>query len=140
MITVAPAHRALFLSFLRFGTVGTTGFLVDTAVVYGLRGTFGLYGAGAASYLVAASWTWWLNRIWTFRGRGDGTLRRQWATYMLANLSGLVLNRGAYILLVATSATVREHPVIAVAAGAVAGMFANFAAAHRLVFRGREES
>src|SRR5215469_1240832 len=58
--------------FFRFGAVGTSGFLIDTAIVYGLRGRLGLYGAGMVSYLVAASWAWALNRGWTFRGRGSG--------------------------------------------------------------------
>ena len=51
-------HRVLCVQFLMFGTVGTLGFLVDTAVVYALRRSLGLYGAGMASYVVAATMTW----------------------------------------------------------------------------------
>ncbi len=131
---MTPARIALLREFLRFGAVGTTGFLVDTAVVYAARGVLGLYGAGALSYFVAASWTWLLNRVWTFRGRGGGALHRQWAAFMVVNLVGLVFNRGAYGALVTWSETCRVHPVLAVAAGAVAGMFWNFALSRKLVF------
>ncbi len=42
---LTPNQRLLLREFRRFGTVGLVGFLVDTAVVYGLRELFGLYGA-----------------------------------------------------------------------------------------------
>ncbi len=132
---LTPERRALAASFLRFGTVGATGFVVDTAVVYGVRGLVGLYAAGLVSYFVAATWTWGLNRVWTFAGRGSGPMWRQWLRFLFVNLSGLVLNRGAYFTLITFSPVCRDHPVLAVAAGAVAGMFANFFAVTRLVFR-----
>jgi putative flippase GtrA len=121
-----PRRRALLAQFLRFGTVGVLGFLIDTATVYATKGTIGLYGAGAAGYVVAATANWALNRAWTFRGHGEGPLLRQWALYLFANLGGLVLNRGAFFLLVSFSTVCADVPVIAVAAGAVCGMFANF--------------
>ena len=130
-----PGQWAVLAQFLRFATVGTTGFLVDTAVIYGTKGWLGLYGAGALSYLVAATWAWQLNRSWTFAGAGSGPLHRQWAAFMVVNLVGLAFNRGAYFALVTWSATCQAYPVLAVAAGAIAGMFWNFALSRRLVFR-----
>jgi putative flippase GtrA len=130
-----PAQRALVASFLRFGVVGASGFLVDTAVVYATKGALGLNGAGIPAYIAAATWTWAFNRWWTFRGQGSGPMWRQWLRFLGANMMGFVLNRGAYFLLIAFSQTCRDYPVIAVGAGAVAGMFANFVASRRLVFR-----
>ena len=121
--------------FLRFGAVGLCGFVVDTATVYTLRGSLGLYGAGVVAYLTAATATWLLNRIWTFRGLGSGPAHRQWMKFLLVNLIGFILNRGAYALLVTFYALAAREPVIAVAAGAVAGMFVNFGLSRRLVFR-----
>jgi putative flippase GtrA len=120
--------------FLRFGTVGTTGFLIDTAIVYSLRGALGLYGAGMVSYLVAASSNWALNRAWTFRGRGAGPAHRQWARFMVVCLVGFVLNRGTYAALVTWVPLCAAQPVFAVAAGSLAGMFMNFALSRRVVF------
>src|SRR4051812_24268285 len=97
---VTAARVAMLVQFLMFGTVGTLGFLVDTAVVYALRRSLGLYGAGMASYVVAATMTWALNRTWTFRGHGSGPAHHQWARFLAVNLGGFVLNRGTYAALV----------------------------------------
>jgi putative flippase GtrA len=133
--SATPNRLLLLAQFLRFGVVGTTGFIVDTVTVYGLRRTLGLYGAGMVAYIVAASINWALNRIWTFRGQGSGPAHRQWAMFMATNLVGFVLNRGTYALLVTFLPAAAEQPVIATAAGAVAGMFVNFSLSRRLVFR-----
>jgi putative flippase GtrA len=133
--SVSQTQRLIIAQFLRFGTVGVIGFLVDTATVYGLRRMLGLYGAGLIAYVIAATGNWALNRIWTFRGHGSGPAHRQWAMFMLTNLAGFVLNRGAYILLVTFVAAATRQPIIATAAGAIAGMFANFSLSRRLVFR-----
>ena len=128
-------RRTLLASFIRFGTVGASGFVVDTTTVYILKSTIGLYWAGGASYLVAATWTWWFNRQWTFRGQGDGTLVRQWLKFLAANTAGLILNRGAYFTLVTLSPLCRDWPILAIAAGTGCGMFVNFFLSRRLVFR-----
>src|SRR5262245_13998320 len=121
-----PARVATLVQFLMFGTVGTVGFLADTAVVYGLRHTLGLYGAGIAAYVVAASVTWVLNRLWTFRGQGSGPVHQQWVRFLIVNLGGFILNRGTYAVLITFVPLCAEQPVYAVAAGAIAGMFLNF--------------
>jgi putative flippase GtrA len=133
--SVNPAQRLIIAQFLRFGVVGAVGFLVDTATVYAVRDRWGLYGAGLAGYVTAASSNWVLNRVWTFRGQGSGPAHRQWAMFMLTNLGGFVLNRGTYAVLVTFVAAAAQQPVIAVAAGAVAGLFVNFTLSRRLVFR-----
>ena len=133
---LAAGHVRLLAQMLQFGVVGVVGFLVDTAAVYAMLPALGLYGAGAAAYLVAVTSTWWLNRIWTFRGLGAGEpLHRQWLRFVLANLPGLCLNLGTYFVLVALVPLCARYPVIAVAAGAVAGMSANFMLSRRVVFR-----
>src|SRR3954452_18029427 len=132
---VTPSRIAVLVQFLMFGTVGVAGFLVDTATVYALRRALGLYGAGLAAYVVAASVTWLLNRTWTFRGKGTGPVHRQWARFLAVNLAGFVLNRGAYALLVTFVPLCAEQPVYAVAAGAIVGMFLNFSLSRNMVFR-----
>lgn len=125
----------MLVQFMQFGVVGLVGFVIDTTAVYGLRWSLGLYGAGAVSYVVAATGTWMLNRLWTFRGQGGGTMHRQWALFLTTNLLGFTLNRGTYALLVTFVAACAAQPVYAVAAGAVAGMFVNFGMARGVVFR-----
>ena len=133
--SVTLGQRRIIAQFLRFGVVGGVGFVVDTVTVYSLLDRLGLYGAGIAGFVTAASANWLLNRIWTFRGQGTGPAHRQWAMFMLTNLVGFVLNRGTYALLVTFVAVAARQPVLAIAAGAVAGMFVNFSLSRRLVFR-----
>jgi putative flippase GtrA len=136
---LGPARFKLLVEFLRFGVVGTIGFVVDTAVLYaGLALGLGLYGGRVVSYLVAATTTWALNRAWTFRGRGDGPVHQQWALFLLVNLVGFAMNYGTYAALIAFVPLVAAHPVLGVAAGAIAGMFGNFVLSRQLVFRARK--
>ncbi len=127
--------RATLFQFARFGTVGGLGFVVDTSVVYATRAWLGLYLAGALAFLVAASFNWALNRIWTFRGLGSGPAHHQWLKFLAANAVGFVLNRGTFAIMVTVSALCAANPVLAVAGGTAAGMFVNFALSRRLVFR-----
>jgi putative flippase GtrA len=130
-----PVRIAMAAQFMRFGVVGLAGLVVDTATVYGLRHALGLYGAGLVAYVFAATGNWVLNRIWTFRGLGSGPAHRQWAMFMVTNLGGFVLNRGTYAILVTFVVAAADQPVIATAAGSIAGMFVNFSLSRRLVFR-----
>ena len=133
--SATPARVILAVQFLRFGIVGVAGLMIDTATVYALRHALGLYGAGLVAYFTAATGNWMLNRAWTFRGQGSGPAHRQWAWFLVANLAGFVLNRGTYMLLVTFLPAAADQPVIATAAGAIAGMGVNFILSRRLVFR-----
>jgi putative flippase GtrA len=130
-----PGRIFVLVQFMKFGTVGTVGWMADTATVYSLRHSLGLYGAGAAAYIVGATTTWLFNRIWTFRGLGAGPVHRQWARFLMVNMVGFTLNRGAYAILVTYVALCAREPVFATAGGAVAGMFMNFGLSRAMVFR-----
>lgn len=127
----------LAVQFGKFGLVGVVGFLVDTAVVYAVL-SFGVefFAARIPSFLAAATTTWALNRAFTFRGARDEPLHVQWAKFLAANAVGGVINYAVSVGLEAAFLVVETHPVIAVAAGSVAGMFFNFAASKHLVFKG----
>jgi putative flippase GtrA len=133
--SATPARLVMIAQFARFGVVGVSGLIIDTTTVYGLRHALGLYGAGLVAYATSATWNWVLNRLWTFRGRGSGPAHRQWGMFMITNLAGFVLNRGTYAILVTFVAAAARQPVIATAAGSMAGMFVNFNLSRRLVFR-----
>jgi len=126
---------AALSQFLRFGLVGTLGFVVDTATVYATRSTLGLYWGGAAAYVVAATTTWLANRLWTFRSTSRASPLRQWMLFLAANALGFVLNRGTYALLVSVWDIAWKQPIVAVAAGSIAGMVLNFHLSRRIVFR-----
>lgn len=139
---MAALHSAMFdrfpimLQFLRFGVVGTMGFVVDAAVLTAMLALgLGPYGGRVVSYLAAASATFALNRAWTFRSAARAPVARQWGVFLALNLLGFAANYGTYAALIATSPLVAAHPVLGVAAGSLAGMFINFALSRRFVFK-----
>ena len=76
---------------LRFATVGAAGYFVDVAALYFAKDVLGLgyYGGRVVSYLVAATFTWYLNARFTFRSEELGV--RQWGRFLAANSAGAVV-------------------------------------------------
>ncbi len=139
---IGPERRVVLVQFLRFAVIGTLGFVWDTIIVYTLTPLLsrtaphsGVYIAGIISYFIVASINWLLNRTWTYRHVSHGVRHRQLVLFLMANSVGLVLNRGAYSLLVHFVPLCRTYLVIPVAAGGLCGMFVNFFLSRRLVFR-----
>ena len=130
-LSARACHR-----FLVFGIVGTSGFLVDAAIVFVLTHVgMGALPAQAMAFAVAVTITWLGNRFWTFRDRaGRLSLSREWARYVSANTVGWLVNNGVYTLLVLLVPFVAREPVWAVAAGSLAGLAFNYNAARRVVF------
>ena len=129
-------ERKVLAQFLRFGTVGVLGLFWDTATVYLLRPLVGLATAIFCAYFLAASVNWAMNRLWTFQGAGSHKhIVLQWLHFLAANSLGFVLNRGTVYTLCFTIPLCARYPVLALMAGSVAGMLANFSLSRRLVFR-----
>jgi putative flippase GtrA len=59
----------------------------------------------------------------------------QWRRFLAANLTGFIINRGLYAILVTFVAAAARQPVIATFAGALAGMALNFNLSRKMVFR-----
>lgn len=128
--------RPTVRKFLLFAIAGGAGFVVDTAVLYALKGGLGLYGARVISFLVAVATTWIVNRTLAFKGQQAGVpIWREFLHYLGAMILGGAVNYAVYALVVAIVPLAAEQPVIGVAAGVVAGMFVNFFLADKLVFR-----
>ncbi|MFM7402829.1 MAG: GtrA family protein [Erythrobacter sp.] len=129
-----------FGRFIRFALVGAAGFVVDAGVLYaGLALGLGLYLGRACSYLFAATFTWALNRRFTFAASSPPRLA-EWLRFVLANANGGIVNYLTYAALVGWGPGWLGHPVLAVAAGSLAGLGINFAASERFVFRGTSAS
>lgn len=120
---------------LRFSLVGTTGFLLDAAILHALLATgMGPYLARVPSFITAVTWTWLLNRSFTFRAPRHGAMRGEWAVYISLMLIGGSLNYGVYALALWQSELVRAWPVIGVALGSIAGLAVNFINSRRLLY------
>lgn len=119
-----------------FAAAGTLGFLVDASIDEGLIKLAGVnfYVARLVSFLCAVSATYALNRRFTFSDRyanRPGTRRR----YLVAMAGGFALNYGTYAALGASSPVFHRFPVLAIAAGSLAGMVSNYLSSHFWVFR-----
>ncbi|MEE4537500.1 MAG: GtrA family protein [Erythrobacter sp.] len=120
--------------FVRFAFVGALGFVVDVAALYTAFALgLGLYLGRIASYLVAATFTWAANRWFTFHSM-QAPSAGEWLRFLTANAGGGFVNYLCYVLLVMTGPSFLANPVIAVAAGSLAGLIFNYAASERFVF------
>lgn len=124
--------------FFRFALVGVAGFAVDAAVLHIAMkyGGANPYAGRLISYLMAASFTWALNRRFTFYATRCESAPAEWARFLAGNALGGLLNYGVYASLVAGTAIVSQYPVIGVAAGSIAGLLINFILSRRFVFTG----
>lgn len=120
--------------FLRFCAVGAAAFFVDAGVLLALTKGAALdpYLARVISFLAAATFTWWLNRRYTFEVRREPT-RSEWAAYVALMTLGATANYGAYAAAITWWPIAREHLWIGVALGSVAGLGINFLTSKRLL-------
>ena len=109
----------------RFGIVGVIGFVVNAGVVAALALSLGPLWAQCLAFPLAASATWWLNRVYTF-GASRHAWKTEWLRYLTANTLGFSVNNGVYFTLVLLNPMAYSHPAFAVALGSLAGMVFNF--------------
>jgi putative flippase GtrA len=119
-----------------FGVSGILGFVVDAAVLYALKGFFGLYAARLVSFFFAVNVTWLFNRFVTFRTRkSNQPATMELLIYFCLMLIGGVVNYSVYAVLVYKNALVSMYPVFGVAAGSLAGMSVNFLLSRFVLFK-----
>jgi dolichol-phosphate mannosyltransferase len=123
--------------FVQFGCVGASGLVVDVAVYLGLQWLFELDHrvARGASFVVAASSNWLLNRLITFSERVRTSKLEQWPRFLATSLIGFLINWGSYTALTAGVLFFDRHRIVALVIGVLLGMFSNFALARGYVFQ-----
>jgi putative flippase GtrA len=130
---------------LRFGLVGVAGYVVDSGVLYGaLALGLGPTWGRLLSFLCAVATTWLLNRRFTFdhpaQGLDTHSLVQEALRYLSAMLMGGLLNLITYGWIMQTMPSHPALPALAVAAGSLVGMVANFAGAKWWVYKDRPAS
>lgn len=107
---------------LRFLVTGTTGFIVDAAVLALLTG-MGVLGPAAArgiSFPAALLVTWAMNRAWAFGDRERPRVGRELAGYVAIQLTSFAVNYVIFLGLVEGWPGVRLAPVPALAVASIA--------------------
>jgi putative flippase GtrA len=128
--------------FLRFALIGTAGFLVNEGTLWLALNVLGAnkYVAGLLAFIVAVTFTWWGNRKLTFHERavhGPWAALFEWGRFVIANSLGFAVNYSIYVSLVTFAPSPENSPYLALACGAIAGLFFNFVMSNRVVFRAR---
>jgi len=124
--------------FLSFALIGGLGFLVDAGVLsLGLLVGLGFYSGRLVSYLAASTFTWYCNRSMTFRAEQGDSRKAEWLRFVMWNAAGGLVNLGLYSVLIAQGGLFVRAPVLAVAAGSMAGLIFNFLVSKLFVFRER---
>lgn len=121
-----------------FAVAGGVGFLVDAGVLEALVRFAGIqvHFARVISFLAAVTATWLINRTFTFRvARVGGSLIAEWLKYFGSSLGGGAVNYAAFAATIGFSAYAREHLIVGVAVGSLAGMVVNYLLYSRFVFR-----
>ena len=123
---------------VRFVIAGVFGFVVDAGVLYiALAAGLGYFAGRAVSFLCAVWATWQINRRYTFTSNQEDSAWAEWWRYLAAMSAGGFVNYGAYSATVLTLKGLPFLPIVAVAAGSLAGMVVNFATAKLWVFKQR---
>ena len=128
-----PAKRR----FLKYVGLGVIAFIIDALVFQGVVSLLGAspYVARVASFIVATSAAWWMNRTFTFHDAENIRPELQWAKFFAANLVGGGVNYLMFALTLATLPLTRAYPLIALAVGSLSGVAFNYTAYKRYVFR-----
>lgn len=134
-MSVQAIIRWVPVSFWRFGLVGIGGLFVDMAVLYAVIWGLGLGPvlSKVFSFLAAATFTWWMNRRYTF-GHSGKALLHEWASFLVTNAFGGAVNFAVYTGLV-TQWPSAWMPALATAAGSVSGLMFNYLGSRHIVFK-----
>jgi putative flippase GtrA len=124
--------------FLKFAIVGTLGFVVDAGTLYLMTHYAGMdrWTAGLIStFVFGMTWTWLLNRFFTFRDQRSRNIVAEYLRFASANIVGNLLSVGTYSLLTAVVPLFATYPVLAKAGGVAVGLAVNFTGSKYFAFR-----
>lgn len=131
------SRNEMVVSFVKFGLVGASGFIVDVSIftlLHDFRGVMSELARGIA-YWFAATWNWFLNRSFTFASAEKDAHALQLSKYLLMCLVSFFPNWGTFTLLTNNSEFFEHYSQLALVAGVAAGMVFNFVGARFLIFR-----
>lgn len=122
-----------------FGFAGTLGFLADSGALYLVKDYLGLYSARLVSFFFAVIITWLVNRNLTFRSKPSNlSIFQEFIKYLGMMSIGGLINYSTYAFLIFKFEIINIYPIIAVAAGSITGMAANYAQMKYLLYKNQK--
>lgn len=121
---------------LRFGVVGSLGFLIDGGLLW-LLVSYGAdpYLTRAVSFPAAVIVTWWCNRIWTFPSPAQNAPVSQFNRYFAVQALGAASNFIVYSLCLKWWGETVSIAGLGFVLGSSVGLVVNFIGAKAFVFR-----
>jgi len=123
--------------FIRFGIVGSIGFLTDAGILSLLVYFFGSdpYLGRGISFPIAVTVTWYLNRNMTFAASPSADKKREWGLYFVVNSMGAGINFIIYSILLYSIQYMYTNPILALAVASIIALFFNYYSSKILVFK-----
>ena len=83
----------MIIKFIKFCVVGFCGMIIDFSMTYFFKEVVKInrYVANSIGFITAISFTYFINRTWTFQSTNPDVMR-EYAVFLLFSLSGLLLN------------------------------------------------
>lgn len=138
MVVPASSVSPLAAQFAKFSVAGGIGFFVEAVVLTLLVNGLGWdpYLSRVASFTVAVTATWLINRRYAFRAGASGRKDAEYARYFLVQTVGVTINFAVYVAAIRLFPELARFPVIPLALGSGVALFANFVGMRIFVFRG----
>ncbi len=118
---------------LKFMTVGTSGIIVNNAVLWALITSFNVAPFLADIFSIEASIisNFLLNNFWTFRGRKSGRLPYKFMKYHGSVVLGAIVNYATFLLLIAAGVNI----IVANTIGILLGFISNYLLSETFVWK-----
>ena len=128
----------LATQFAKFSVAGGVGFLVEAVVLTLLVSALGwdIYLSRVASFTVAVTATWGINRRFAFASRASRRRDAEYGRYFAVQTAGVLLNFVVFVLVLQLFPGSARYPVLPLAVGSAVAMVANFLGMRVFVFRG----
>jgi putative flippase GtrA len=100
IISLARSNTKEFVRFIKFGTVGTFGAVIDFAILNLMFKAFhwSLLASNTLSFSCAVFSNFIWNRLWTFPESRERAFHTQFVKFTVVNLFGLAINNGVLLL------------------------------------------
>ncbi len=125
---------------IKFACVGAGGFVVDCAAfaLFHFMGELSVMWARMLAFLVAATSTWFGNRVLTFEYQGTGSRRddfKQWQKFMTSAMISAVPNLICFKALTLMLPAFYGSLFLAMVVGVLVGMVSNYLLSKAWVFK-----
>lgn len=123
--------------FIKFGVVGTAGFIVDASILLVCSSIFefDIPSSRLISFLCAVFVTWILNRNFTFSKQEELKKKKEYTLYLIIQIIGALINYSIFITLINMEQFFKEYLIIPLAIASIVAMFFNFFISKKFIYK-----